>query len=107
MTLLHDIKAFCLDQDMAPTRFGTEALRDPRLLSDLEDGRELRVSTEQRVRQYMAGYRPDRICVAAERQERVLGRLRSWRVEIEQRFRLPFSAYTALRDAGAKVAPRA
>lgn len=35
------------------TRFGREALRDPRLVPDLRNGRELRVGTAARISAYL------------------------------------------------------
>ena len=38
---------------MSPTRFGREAVGDPNLISQLRDGRELRIATAQRVVDYL------------------------------------------------------
>ncbi len=38
---------------MAPTRFGREALGDPKLVFDLRAGRILRISTAQRVSAFL------------------------------------------------------
>lgn len=38
---------------MSSTRFGREAVRDPNLVSQLRDGRELRTATAQRVVDYL------------------------------------------------------
>lgn len=40
MTLLPRINCFLKASGMSPTRFGREAVRDPRLLADLKRGRE-------------------------------------------------------------------
>lgn len=37
-----------------PTRFGIDAVRDPRLFFDMQRGRELRPVTEGRVREHLA-----------------------------------------------------
>ena len=55
--LLAEIRQFCADRAMAPTRFGKEALSDPAFVSNLEAGRECRRSTIQRVRAFMAAPR--------------------------------------------------
>ena len=39
---------------MAPSRFGREVVGDPRLVSDLRRGRQLRLDTEARVRGYLS-----------------------------------------------------
>jgi hypothetical protein len=38
---------------MAPTRFGREAVGDPRLISDLRNGRELRETTIARIHAWL------------------------------------------------------
>ncbi len=38
---------------MTPTRFGREAARDPNLIAQLRDGRELRSSTFQKIVDYL------------------------------------------------------
>jgi len=38
---------------MAPTRFGREAVNDPRFVFDLRDGRKLRPDTARRVEKYL------------------------------------------------------
>jgi 2,4-dienoyl-CoA reductase-like NADH-dependent reductase (Old Yellow Enzyme family) len=40
---------------MAPSRFGREALGDPKLVFDLREGRELRARTAQRLIDYLDG----------------------------------------------------
>lgn len=49
MYLMRRIELFLRRADMAPTRFGREAVGDPRLISDLKNGRELRDSTAARI----------------------------------------------------------
>jgi len=49
MYLMRRIELFLKRADMAPTRFGREAVGDPRLISDLKNGRELRDTTAARI----------------------------------------------------------
>ncbi|HTU11619.1 MAG TPA: hypothetical protein VMG08_12070 [Allosphingosinicella sp.] len=49
MHLMRRIQLFLERADMAPTRFGREAVGDPRLVGDLKNGRELRATTVSRI----------------------------------------------------------
>jgi hypothetical protein len=49
MHLGRRIELYLRRSRMAPTRFGREALGDPRFISDLRNGRELRQKTAERV----------------------------------------------------------
>lgn len=49
-----EIAAFCAERGMTKTAFGKDALGDPGFVSGLEDGREPRWSTVQKVRRWMA-----------------------------------------------------
>lgn len=53
MHLLRDVEKFLKNSDMPATRFGREAVRDPRFVFDLRRGREPRPSTIQRVRAFL------------------------------------------------------
>jgi len=53
MSLLHDVLAFCKTHDLPETTFGRGAVKDPRLVSDLRRGRQVRSATEQRIRAFM------------------------------------------------------
>jgi hypothetical protein len=53
MHLMRRIQLFLKRADMAPTRFGREAVGDPRLISDLRNGRELRESTCARIHAWL------------------------------------------------------
>jgi hypothetical protein len=55
--LLNDIEAFIETHEMSPTQFGIAALRDKHFIRDLKNGRDIRLSTEQRVRRFMLTYR--------------------------------------------------
>ena len=51
--LLPRIERHLKDGRIPPTRFGRDALGDPRLVFDLRNGRELRAKTERRVCAYL------------------------------------------------------
>lgn len=53
MHLLREVEKFIRSQDIAPTRFGREAVGDPRFVFDLRRGREPRPSTVDRVMQFL------------------------------------------------------
>lgn len=53
MHLMRRIQLFLKRADMAPTRFGREAVGDPRLVTDLKNGRELRECTAARIRAWL------------------------------------------------------
>ena len=49
MHLLRKVEKFLSNSDIPPTRFGREAMGDPRFVFDLRNGREPRPETIQRV----------------------------------------------------------
>lgn len=51
--LIRDIENFLRRHRMTPTRFGRNALGDPKLVGQLRAGRELRPGTIARVRAYL------------------------------------------------------
>lgn len=51
-----EIEAFITKTKIAPTRFGKEAVGDPRFVFDLREGRAPGWRTAQRVREFMAGF---------------------------------------------------
>lgn len=53
MLLLSRVERHLKAGRIAPTRFGRDALRDPRLVFDLRAGRALRAPTERRLRAYL------------------------------------------------------
>lgn len=53
MHLRRRIELYLRKHAMAPTRFGREAVNDPRFVSDLRKGRELRETTEVRVQRWL------------------------------------------------------
>mgnify|MGYP003502587590 CR=1 FL=1 len=55
--LLSEITVFCEEHGVPKSMFGLEAVRDASLVTDLENGRECRRRTVERVRQFMADRR--------------------------------------------------
>ena len=53
MHLLREVEKFLRHSDVAPTRFGREAVGDPRFVFDLRNGRDPRPTTVARVRAYL------------------------------------------------------
>jgi len=51
--LLREIEKFLRRSEIAPTRFGREAVGDPRFVFDLRNGRDPRPGTVQRVLAYL------------------------------------------------------
>lgn len=56
MSTLRSIESFLRQTGMPPTRFGREAVRDPRLVFDLRNGRELSDRMKRRVEHFMNIY---------------------------------------------------
>ena len=54
--LLSDVLAFCDAHGLSETRFGELALNDKPFVSQLRRGRDIRSSTEKRVRDYMRSH---------------------------------------------------
>ncbi len=54
MHLLRDIEKYLRSSNTTPTRFGRDAVRDPRFVLDLRNGREPRRCTVMRVLTYIA-----------------------------------------------------
>ena len=53
MNLLREIEKFLRRSDTAPTRFGRDAVGDPRFVFDLRNGRDPRPQTIKRVLAYL------------------------------------------------------
>lgn len=53
MHLLRDVEKFLKVSNTPPTRFGREAMGDPRFVFDLRNGREPGVRTVKRVRAFL------------------------------------------------------
>lgn len=56
MPLLRLIERFLRETQMAPTRFGRDAVRDPRLVFDMRNGREPGPRMTKRVEHFMNKY---------------------------------------------------
>jgi hypothetical protein len=59
MHLLRSIERFLKETDMAPTRFGRRAARDPRLVLDMRNGRQPGTRMTNRVEHFMNTYQPE------------------------------------------------
>ncbi|MGE4410288.1 MAG: hypothetical protein EP321_05565 [Sphingomonadales bacterium] len=53
MTMLRKIEKFLRNTGMAPTRFGRDAVRDPRLVFDMRNGREPTPRMVRRLEHFM------------------------------------------------------
>lgn len=53
MSILRRIEKFLRDTGMAPTKFGREAVRDPRFVFDIRNGREPSERTIRRIEHFM------------------------------------------------------
>jgi hypothetical protein len=51
--LLREVEKYLRQNDLPPTRFGREAMGDPRFVFDLRNGRDPRPQTIARVRAYL------------------------------------------------------
>ncbi len=56
MSTLRTIEQFLRRNEMAPTRFGREAVSDPRLVFDLRNGREPTERMQRRLEHFMNKY---------------------------------------------------
>ena len=59
MNLLQDIEAFCAVHSLSEWQFGEMALRDKHFIRQLRAGRDVRMSTLERVKAFMAGFAPN------------------------------------------------
>jgi hypothetical protein len=53
MSTLRSIERYLKQTGMAPTAFGRQAVRDPRLVFDLRNGRQLSQRVERRIEHFM------------------------------------------------------
>jgi hypothetical protein len=58
-SLLSEIEMFIDAHGLSQTRFGQAAIGDKHFVKALRGGRDIRVSTERRVREFMLTYRPE------------------------------------------------
>jgi hypothetical protein len=56
MSTLRTIERFLKKTGMAPTAFGRQAVRDPRLVFDLRNGRELTDRMERRLEHFISNF---------------------------------------------------
>lgn len=61
MGLIWTIETYLRRTGTTPTRFGRDALGDPRFVRDLKNGREPRVATESRVRAFIATHHQEQL----------------------------------------------
>lgn len=54
MSLLYSVETFLRTTRIPPSRFGREAVKDPRLVHDLRRGRQPGAALEKRVRKHIA-----------------------------------------------------
>jgi hypothetical protein len=59
LTLLSEIELFMDTHRLSHWQFGQAALGDKHFVRQLRDGRDIRVSTERRVRDFMLTYRSE------------------------------------------------
>ena len=55
MHIHREIEKFLAEQEMPATKFGRLAVKDPRLVLDIRNGREIRPAMAQRLKKFMAG----------------------------------------------------
>lgn len=53
---LHKIEVFLRDKGMAPTRFGLNVAKDPRLVFDMRNGRQPNPKMQRQINEYIGGY---------------------------------------------------
>lgn len=56
MYLLREVEKFLKSSNMPAARFGREAVKDPRFVFDLRNGREPRPRTVERVRAFLEAF---------------------------------------------------
>lgn len=55
------VEAFLDRTSMSPVTFGREAMNDPHFVRDLRKGRRVWPETDEKVRTFMATYRPQQV----------------------------------------------
>lgn len=56
MQINRSIERFLREHDLPPTKFGRLAVRDPRLVPDMRNGRQMRDGTRARIEDFMQRY---------------------------------------------------
>ncbi len=59
MSILAEIEAFLKASGLSATAFGTHALNDPPFVAQLREGRDIKLSTAEKCRAFMANWKPD------------------------------------------------
>lgn len=54
--LLSEIELFCRENGISERQFGAQVMNDGKLVAQLRAGRDIRVSTVTRIREWMAAY---------------------------------------------------
>lgn len=57
--ILSEIQAFCERQSITPARFGELAMNDRGFVTRLRNGRDLKLSTAERLRRFMIEYQSE------------------------------------------------
>lgn len=60
VSLLSEIETFIEAHGLSATAFGEQALRDKHFVRELREGRDIRLSTQGKVREFMLTYASDR-----------------------------------------------
>lgn len=58
MDLLNEIEDFLKSSGMSATAFGTAALNDPPFVQQLRNGRDIKMSTAERIRAFIREWQP-------------------------------------------------
>lgn len=58
MDIQREIQRYLKETGLPPTRFGRLAVNDPRLIGDMQRGRQLGVAVRTRILRYIAEHRP-------------------------------------------------
>lgn len=60
MSLLLEIETFMEAHSLSESQFGLLSMKDKHFVRQLRDGRDIRLSTQGKVKQFMLSYAPDR-----------------------------------------------
>lgn len=58
MDIRRQVEKFMKEKGVAPTQLGRWAVRDPRIIFDMRNGRQIGTDMETRLRDFMASYCP-------------------------------------------------
>jgi hypothetical protein len=103
--ILPMVERFLRESDIPPSVFGREAVRDPRLVSDLRAGREVGSKIRQRVADYITEWRAQKsagtVCVIGDR------RTHQGRNKAEAALLTGIAPLMTCRQSGPSAAPSA